>query len=96
MTFYRKSPITVEAVQVRGLGDGSLEFSERHAWVNEALARHHTDTGSISEGAPGSFEVLTDDGVKVAVRNDWIIRDGAGRLDVLKSNEFPVIYEPVR
>lgn len=99
MSYYRKKPVVIEAVQLQ--------------WSNWSEMCTHAGVGKLKDGKPegryigpdgqplpdGEFSneiglvIPTLEGVMVARQNDWIIRGVKGELYPCKPDIFEATYE---
>lgn len=94
---YRTKPVEVEA---RQLTKGNRE--EISKWLNGGISGNQDDKSGLSawyydSNGESELYVLTKGSqwVVVALKGDWIARDTAGVLRVLKTNVFEALYEKV-
>ena len=91
---FTKKPVTIEAMQWDGTGDGSIPVTAwalSHGWVilYDCLAR---DFGA--KPVP-HLNIETLEGFMKATAGDWIIRGVAGEFYPCKSDIFAATYEEV-
>jgi hypothetical protein len=80
---YRKKPVVIDAVQVRGDNDDELlAFINEHVVPFEITGDHE-------------FAIHTLEGTMTASPNDWIIRGVKGEFYPCKPDIFEATYEAV-
>lgn len=80
---YKKRPLTVEAIQ----HDGSEEALEVIMRMSENIKVVPRADGTLA------IEIPTRWGVKIAEKNDWIVRGVQDELYPFKPNIFDALYE---
>jgi len=83
---FRKKPVVIEAWRVPT--SPGLTDSVPPTWLIGALLRHEVITHPA-----GQISIPTPEGVMVANRGDWIIRDVKGELYPCKNDIFEATYE---
>jgi hypothetical protein len=97
MPYFRKKPVTIEAVEFRGFDQfGLADFSgaTRPQWLTEALLKRPGEVGSAVRFDP-DLVIHTLEGEHRANPGDWIIRGVKGELYPCKPDIFAITYEPV-
>lgn len=88
MTFFRKKPVVIEAVQ------WTCPFKETPpAWIILALNSPVGSEGFINR-IVDNLHIHTLEGVMVASVNDWIIKGVNGEVYPCKPEIFEKTYEP--
>ena len=89
MSYYRKKPVVIEAVQY--LGGGNMVNNEAPDWLWDALR-----SGVVrSTNGTDPFVITTLEGEHIASPGDWIIRDIKGELYPCNPDIFEATYEKV-
>lgn len=90
MTFYRKKPVIIEAVQFTG--DNKQEIIDFMRIHNEGNRLHFEDIKDLS---PEKVIIHTLEGDVTASRGDWIIKGVQGEFYPCKPDIFEATYEVV-
>lgn len=99
MAKFRKKPVVIEAVQVRGDNPREVDtFLAEHD--PDGGVRRDTETRNRSADSPDGFDypvlrIPTLEGVMTAGPGDWIIRGVKGELYPCKPEIFEATYEEV-
>ena len=90
---YRKKPLFVDAVQYKGVdSNNDPKFSERPAWINDALARNRIFKDDSYE--PAVVAVQRPNNMRqIAQMNDYIIQDSNGDILLMKPDIFAETYD---
>ena len=87
---FRKKPVVIEAVRCSDvLYMAKVSWSNMPSWINVAY-----ENGDILF-LPDEVNIATLEGIRVALRGDWIIQGVKGELYPCKPDIFEATYEAV-
>lgn len=91
-TFLQR-PIRIRAIQFDGTEGVGREVEEWAASGGQVV--RYYGAGALSDSAPSTLIIETDEGTMVAGASDWIIRGMGGELYPCRDSVFRATYEPV-
>lgn len=97
MPFFRKRPVTIEAIQYHGAANvlEVLAFTGKAAMFHDWFESDEAYVQHVKEDPEQRFKIFTLEGTMAALPGDWIIRGVNGEHYPCKPDIFAATYEAV-